>query len=124
MGHAIADEKNPPMPSEGQDPTDLPVYGENSASEHAHVPPWALESLRAAMAQHPQRVGPYRILDVLGEGGFGVVYRAERSEPIRQVVALKMILLGMDSREVVARFETEREALAMMDHPNIARVLD
>ncbi len=70
------------------------------------------------------RVGPYRILQVLGEGGFGVVYLASQEEPVRRQVALKVIKLGMDTRQVIARFEAERQALAMMDHPNIARVFD
>lgn len=71
-----------------------------------------------------ERVGRYRILEKIGEGGMGVVYLAEQERPIRRRVALKIIKLGMDTREVVARFEAERQALAMMDHPNIARVLD
>ena len=69
-------------------------------------------------------VGPYRLVRAIGEGGFGLVYLAEQTEPIRRRVALKVIKAGMDTRAVVARFETERQALAMMDHPNIARVLD
>ena len=69
-------------------------------------------------------IGPFRLLNVLGEGGFGVVWLAERREPILQRVALKVIKPGMDTREVVARFEQERQALAVMDHPSIARVLD
>ena len=69
-------------------------------------------------------IGRYRIVEPLGEGGFGVVYRAEQLEPIRRRVALKVIKAGMDTREVVARFDTERQALALMDHPGIARVLD
>ena len=70
------------------------------------------------------QIGPYRLLRVLGEGGMGVVYLAEQLEPIRRTVALKLIKLGMDTREVVARFEAERQTLALMDHPNIASVLD
>ena len=69
-------------------------------------------------------IGPYRVLETLGEGGMGVVFLAEQKEPIRRRVALKVIKLGMDSREVVARFEAERQALAMLNHPNIAKVLD
>ena len=61
---------------------------------------------------------------LIGEGGFGVVYMAEQTEPVERKVALKIIKLGMDTRQVIARFEAERQALAMMDHPNIARVLD
>lgn len=70
------------------------------------------------------RIGPYKLLQEIGEGGFGVVYMAEQSVPVRRKVALKIIKPGMDSRAVVARFEAERQALALMDHPNIARVLD
>ncbi len=69
-------------------------------------------------------VGRYKLLQVIGEGGFGVVYMAEQESPVRRKVALKVIKLGMDTGQVVARFEAERQALAMMDHPNIARVLD
>lgn len=72
----------------------------------------------------PKRIGPYRILQELGEGGFGAVYMAEQEHPFRRRVALKVIKLGMDTRQVVARFEQERQALALMDHPNIAKVLD
>jgi WD40 repeat protein/serine/threonine protein kinase len=70
------------------------------------------------------RIGRYKLLQMLGEGGMGVVYMAEQEEPVRRRVALKIIKLGMDTRQVVARFEAERQALALMDHPNIARVLD
>ncbi len=70
------------------------------------------------------RVGRYRLVEILGEGGFGVVWRAEQTEPMRREVAVKVIKPGMDSRRVVARFEAERQALAVMDHPCIARVLD
>ncbi len=66
----------------------------------------------------------YKLLQVIGEGGFGVVYMAEQLQPVRRKVALKIIKLGMDTKEVVARFEAERQALAMMDHPHIAKVLD
>jgi serine/threonine protein kinase len=70
------------------------------------------------------RIGSYKLLQVIGEGGFGIVYMAEQEQPIQRRVALKIIKLGMDTKEVIARFETERQALAMMDHPNIAKVLD
>ena len=69
-------------------------------------------------------IGRYKLLQKLGEGGFGSVYLAEQQEPVRRMVALKIIKLGMDTRKVVARFEAERQALALMDHPNIAKVLD
>ncbi|HVU63363.1 MAG TPA: serine/threonine-protein kinase [Phycisphaerales bacterium] len=69
-------------------------------------------------------IGPYRLLERIGEGGFGSVFLAEQEAPVRRLVALKIIKLGMDTRAVVARFEHERQALALMDHPNIAKVLD
>ena len=69
-------------------------------------------------------IGSYKLLEVIGEGGFGVVYMAEQKKPIRRKVALKVIKPGMDTREVIARFEAERQALAMMDHANIAKVID
>ena len=69
-------------------------------------------------------IGRYKVLEKLGEGGCGVVYVAEQTEPVRRRVALKVIKLGMDTKQVVARFEAERQALALMDHPNIAKVLD
>jgi len=71
-----------------------------------------------------KRIGPYKLLQRIGEGGCGVVYMAEQEAPVRRRVALKVIKLGMDTKSVIARFEAERQALAMMDHPNIARVLD
>jgi eukaryotic-like serine/threonine-protein kinase len=74
--------------------------------------------------QHPKSIGPYQIQAVIGEGGMGTVYRAEQHSPIRRTVAVKIIKLGMDTRQVIARFESERQALAMMDHPNVAKVLD
>ncbi len=71
-----------------------------------------------------ERIGPYKLLQQIGEGGFGVVWMAEQEQPVRRRVALKILKLGMDTKEVVARFEQERQALAMMDHPNIAKVFD
>ena len=70
------------------------------------------------------QIGPYKILELIGEGGMGSVYMAEQTSPIRRRVAVKVIKVGMDTKQVVARFEAERQALAMMDHPNIAKVLD
>src|SRR5262249_42689115 len=78
----------------------------------------------AGRHEHPQQIGPYRIIELVSEGGMGSVYRAEQREPVRRIVALKLIKLGMDTREVIGRFESERQALAMMDHPHIARVID
>src|SRR6266571_232268 len=91
----------------------------------------AVEVARSAVVtQEPLTEGPgtvighYQLLEKLGEGGFGVVYMAEQKEPVKRRVALKIIKVGMDTREVVARFEAERQALAMMDHPNIAKIFD
>src|SRR5262249_10030451 len=69
-------------------------------------------------------IGPYKLLEQIGEGGMGTVWMAQQTEPVKRVVAVKLIKAGMDSRQVIARFEAERQALALMDHPNIARVLD
>jgi serine/threonine protein kinase len=69
-------------------------------------------------------IGPYKLKEQIGEGGFGLVFVAEQQEPVKRKVALKVIKPGMDSREVLARFMAERQALALMDHPNVARVLD
>src|SRR5437773_1138820 len=70
------------------------------------------------------RIGRYKLRENLGEGGCGVVYVAEQEEPVRRRVALKVIKLGMDTKQVIARFDAERQALAMMDHPNIAQIFD
>jgi serine/threonine protein kinase len=90
-----------------------------------------MESLLARSPNQPleadeigERIGRYRILEKLGEGGCGVVYLAKQEEPVQRQVALKVIKLGMDTRQVVARFQAERQTLALMDHPNIARVFD
>jgi serine/threonine protein kinase len=69
-------------------------------------------------------IGPYKLVEQIGEGGMGTVWMAQQTEPVRRLVAVKLIKAGMDSRQVIARFEAERQALALMDHPNIARVLD
>ncbi|MFM7806704.1 MAG: protein kinase domain-containing protein, partial [Planctomycetota bacterium] len=70
------------------------------------------------------QVGAYKLISKLGEGGFGTVWLAERRQPFLQQVALKIVKLGMDSKSVVARFEQERQALAVMNHPHVAKVLD
>src|SRR5262245_29575393 len=67
-------------------------------------------------------IGPYKLLEQIGEGGMGTVWMAQQTEPVKRLVAVKLIKPGMDSRQVIARFEAERQALALMDHPNIARV--
>ena len=84
------------------------------------------ESNDATKANLPiaKEIGPYRIIGTLGEGGMGAVFRAEQSEPIQRQVALKLIRSGLDSKKIIERFEAERRALALMDHPNIAKVLD
>jgi serine/threonine protein kinase/tetratricopeptide (TPR) repeat protein len=97
----------------GQEP---PVGAEFSGK------PGNLSSSRAEKAG--DRIGRYKLLQQVGEGGCGIVYMAEQEEPVRRRVALKVIKLGMDTKQVIARFEAERQALALMDHPNIAKVLD
>src|SRR5262249_29162120 len=89
----------------------------------------ARPTLKNALPEMPdegvgQAIGRYKVLQKIGEGGCGAVYMAEQEQPVRRRVALKVIKLGMDTRAVIARFEAERQALALMDHPNIARVLD
>jgi len=69
-------------------------------------------------------IGPYKLIEQIGEGGMGTVWMAQQTEPVKRLVAVKLIKPGMDSKQVIARFEAERQALALMDHPNIARVLD
>jgi serine/threonine protein kinase/Tfp pilus assembly protein PilF len=85
-----------------------------------------LDHIAAAVKEleHPTRIGPYHVISLIGEGGMGTVYKAEQREPIQRIVAVKIIKLGMDTRQVIARFESERQALALMNHPNVARVLD
>jgi serine/threonine protein kinase len=88
-------------------------------------PAWAAATIDQPIAEDPgTRIGPYKLLEQIGEGGMGAVYVAEQSQPVRRRVALKLIKLGMDTKQVIARFEAERQALAMMDYPNIAKVLD
>jgi hypothetical protein len=79
---------------------------------------------RAEPSEVGKRIGPYRLLSLIGEGGMGDVWLAEQLEPVRRRVAIKVIKAGMDTKQVVARFDSERQALALMDHPAIARVLD
>ncbi|HUG10030.1 MAG TPA: serine/threonine-protein kinase [Opitutaceae bacterium] len=92
----------------------------SSDAERARVMELAFTHQEVAGAS----IGHYKLIQEIGEGGFGVVWMAEQQEPIRRRVAMKVIKSGMDSREVIARFETERQALALMDHPGIARVFD
>src|SRR5262249_930429 len=69
-------------------------------------------------------IGPYKLIEPIGEGAMGTAWMAQQTEPVKRLVAVKLIKAGMDSKQVIARFEAERQALALMDHPNIARVLD
>ncbi len=103
---------------------------ESLLSEHGHLGSFMdvlsrVETLDSSPLERPGTViGPYRLLQQIGEGGMGTVFMAEQTHPVQRKVALKVIKPGMDSRQVIARFEAERQALAMMDHVNIARVLD
>jgi len=102
----------------------------DSEAEEPAIPPTRsgaagpLTALAMVLEQPGSQIDHYKLLRILGEGGMGVVYLAEQIEPIQRQVALKIIKLGMDTRQVIARFEAERQVLALMDHPNIARVLD
>lgn len=97
-------------------------------SEFLETPAVAIENAPTLEASIPERpglqVGPYKLLERIGEGGMGEVWMAQQTERVRRKVAVKLIKTGMDSKQVVARFEAERQALALMDHPNIAKVLD
>jgi serine/threonine protein kinase len=98
---------------------------EAQASTNGAGGPGATLSMTAVPSEKTgDRIGRYKLLQQIGEGGCGVVYMAEQEEPVRRRVALKVIKLGMDTRQVIARFEAERQALALMDHPNITRVFD
>jgi serine/threonine protein kinase len=106
--------------------TNLPVFKHTSApSEELGARERAGGDVDSACAvATPTHIGQYRIVATLGSGGMGVVYKAEQRHPVKRLVAVKLIKLGMDTRHVIARFESERQALAMMDHPNVAKVLD
>ena len=109
---------------------DAITFLENNAPEaqespiRAQVPEPTIRLSTSPAEKAGDRIGRYKLLQQIGEGGCGVVYMAEQEEPVRRRVALKVIKLGMDTKQVIARFEAERQALALMDHPNIARVLD
>jgi WD40 repeat protein/serine/threonine protein kinase/tetratricopeptide (TPR) repeat protein len=98
------------------------------AGDFLEKPAIATEALANGPSWAPEGpgtlIGPYKLIEPIGEGGFAVVYRAEQLEPVRREVALKILKAGMDTRHVIARFQAERQALALMDHPNIARVYD
>src|SRR6185503_9803797 len=94
------------------------------SADRADSPELEAELARLKPEEGEDRIGHYKLLQQIGEGGFGTVWMAEQLEPVRRRVALKIIKPGMDSKEVLVRFEQERQALALMDHPNIAKVLD
>ena len=98
---------------------------ENPAAETAATGAFPDAAGAAASPEVPGAlIGPYKLVEEIGEGGMGTVWMAQQTEPVKRLVAVKLIKAGMDSRQVIARFEAERQALALMDHPNIARVLD
>ena len=100
--------------------SDLP---DNDRSDFEKTEPLSAEKLRDHIAAQ-DLIGPYRLLEKVGSGGMGVVWKAEQLEPVKRVVALKVIRAGLDSKEIIARFDAERQALALMNHPNIARIID
>ena len=111
-------------------PADTPIFADaNAARANRNL---ALDQLsatdgdfeRVTLEKPGDRIGNFKLLELLGEGGFGLVWRAEQTKPVQREVALKVIKPGMDSREIIARFEAERQALAMMNHPHIARMFD
>jgi serine/threonine protein kinase len=124
---AAALERDPPSRLEylrGACGGDESLFTEAVALLEAQDPVPTMTVANPAGGGAPGTIGPYKLLRKLGEGGMGVVYQARQQEPIRRDVALKVIKPGMDSREVIARFESERQSLALMDHPNIACVFD
>lgn len=115
-GGAPSNEAPTAMSTSGANPAGMAADGEAMGVTAA--------SISAAGDGPGTMVGPYKILQLIGEGGFGYVYMAQQSHPVKRKVALKIVKPGMDTKQVIGRFETERQALAMMDHPNIARVYD
>src|SRR6266705_340144 len=101
-----------------------PAPGAQESPMGAEVTDSTVRAFSSPAEKAGDRIGRYKLLQQIGEGGCGVVYMAEQEEPIRRRVALKIIKLGMDTRSVIARFEAERQALGLMDHPNIAKGFD
>jgi serine/threonine protein kinase len=105
--------------------SELPQDGSTPSRSLPETADMASPSPTTRISQkEPDHVGPFRIIEKVGEGGMGIVYKAEQREPVRRIVALKVIKLGMDTKEVVARFQAERQALAMLSHPNVAKVFE
>src|SRR5262245_4532959 len=102
----------------------LQVHREAGSFLESPAPALVATTDRACREGPGTVIGPYKLLEQIGEGGFGLVFLAEQTEPVRRKVALKVLKLGMDTPQVVARFEAERQALAIMDHTNIAKVFD
>src|SRR5262249_34356337 len=95
------------------------VAGVTSETDHAEA------NSSPDPAETPgKQIGPYKLIEQIGEGGMGTVWMAQQTEPVKRLVGIKLIKAGMDSKQVIARFEAERQALALMEHPNIAKVLD
>ena len=113
------DERDGPGPQ-----NERPSLREKRPPDKESKPPKSKATMDALIEQPGSWIGPYKLLSVLGEGGMGMAYLAEQKQPIRRQVAIKVIKPGMDSRRVVSRFEAERQALALLDHPNIAHVYD
>jgi len=114
---AVSDSGDPSSEFGGNADETLPFTPRESA------PPSTKPALSAPVAADTL-IGPYRLGEKLGEGGFGVVWKAEQTSPLKRTVALKLVKPGFDSAEITARFALEKQALAVMDHPNIARILD
>jgi serine/threonine protein kinase len=112
--------------AELEDFLSAPTQGVRSERKHELSGPMLAESAdySTPLEDAAPTIGPYRLLKRIGQGGFGLVFLAQQDQPVRRRVALKVVKLGMDTHQVIARFELERQALALMDHPNIARVLD
>jgi non-specific serine/threonine protein kinase/serine/threonine-protein kinase len=141
---SVADGRTRPSPEEqgataplaAPKPSDLPLSVVSVPADlnppgagltGGEIPAVALARIAAAIGQEdsaPPQIGRYRLIEVMGVGGMGEVWRAQQEDPIRRTVAIKLIKLGMDTREVIARFEAERQALALLNHPNVAKVLD
>ena len=120
--HPQSDKSPSPLPAETH-----PTPDESTSSlppEMANRGPGGTVIVATVTEKSGDRIGRYKLLEKIGEGGMGTVWMAEQTEPVRRRVALKVIKQGMDSDQVLARFEAERQALALMDHPNIAKVLD